>query len=342
MESEKKIRIGIFWLVCVLVVLSLGGCSSRARDMEQVSKEERIVIRFSHVVAESTPKGRAAKRFALLVNERTNGRVEVQVYPNSRLYKDGEEFKALLEGNVQLIAPATAKLTEWFPEWALFDLPFLFESYEEVHRAMDGEIGRRLSDLLLKRNMMALAMWDNGFKQVSANRPLLWPQDFASLTFRIMPSKVLEAQFAQLGAKTVAMPFNEVYSALESGMVDGAENPPSNMLTKKFYEVQSHLTISNHGYLGYVVLTNRQFWESLPEDIRKVLEDTLREVTQWEREIAAQENEKDLELIKKSGKIQVHYLTEEQKKAWKEALQPVYRQMEEFIGKDLIEMARKL
>ncbi|EEG76858.1 DctP family TRAP transporter solute-binding subunit [Dethiobacter alkaliphilus] len=334
--TTSKLLYALLLTVMTLALL-LSGCQNRALDLEQVGEDERIVIKFSHVVSELTPKGLAARRFAELVHERTDGLVEVQVYPNSQLYMDGEEVDALINNNVQMIAPATAKMTEFFPELLLFDLPFLFEDFEQVHRFIDSEGGQKLLDKFQTDSMLSLAMWDNGFKVMTANRPLYTPDDFAGLRFRIMPSRVLEAQFAQLGAQTRDMPFSDVYAALERGTVNAAENPPSNLYSKRFYMVQEHLTVSNHGYLGYLVLTNQTFWQGLPEDIREILEETLAEVTQWERKIAAEQNKRDLERIINSGEIEVHYLSEAEKAAWREALMPVHQMFLPDIGTELLQ-----
>lgn len=330
--QSKKL---IFSLL-VLIMSSLSGCATPAVDYDQVGKNEKIVIKFSHVVAESTPKGQAAKRFAHLVGKRTNGKVEVQVYPNSILYKDGEEFEALKSNRIQMIAPATAKLSDEYPQWQIFDLPFLFSSYEHVHRIMDGPVGTQLSQLLETRNMQVMAMWDNGFKAMSANRPLIKVDDFKGLTFRIMSSKVLEAQFHLLGANAIMKPFDVLYQNLESGLVDGAENPPSNFYSKRFQKVQNYLTLSEHGYLGYVVIVNKEFLDGLPPDIRKTLEETLNEVTAWEREIADEENIKAIEAIKASGDTQVYKLTPQEKEVWKNKLAPLFTQFETVIGKKMI------
>lgn len=185
-------------------------------------------------------------------------------------------MEALLENKVQIIAPATSKLTTWVPQWQLFDLPFLFSSYEEVHRVMDGEVGKELCRLFSARGMLALAAWNNGFKGVSATRPLRQLKDFRGLTFRIMPSQALEAQFRQLGAQTLLLPFSEVYSALETGQAQGAENPPSNFYSRGFYRLQPYFTVSNHGYLGYVVLVNAAFWQGFPAELRQELEKSWR------------------------------------------------------------------
>lgn len=331
----------ILWVLILLLIVA--GCGERALDLEQVSKEDRIVIKFSHVVAESTPKGLAARRFAKLIKERTAGKVEVQVYPNSVLFKDGEEMQALHQGQVQMIAPATAKLAEHFPLWQLFDLPFLFTNEGEVHQVMDGIVGEQLMALLDPQRIKGVAMWDNGFKQITTTVPLQKIEDFQGIKFRVMPgSKVLEGQFRYLWAETVPLPFNEVYNALEGGKVQGSENSASNIYSKKFYEVQPYLTISNHGYLGYAVLVNKDFWEGLPEDIKIVLEDTLEEVTEWQREVAAQQNKADLEAILETGKVDVWELTPAEKKRWHRMMAPVYRDFENLGGKELLANAKRI
>lgn len=338
MTSSKSI---IFLVLAILPVLT-AGCQTRAMDLEQVSYEDRIVIKFSHVVAESTPKGQAANRFAALVKERTGGRVEVQVYPNSVLYKDGEEMEALIKGQVEMIAPATAKVAEKFPLWQIFDLPFLFFNEEEVHRVMDGEVGRQLFQTLEPHRIKAIAMWDNGFKQITTTVPLRQLEDFKGIKFRVMPgSVVLEGQFRRLGAEPVPYAFNDVYKALEEGKVQGVENTASNIYSKKFFELQPYLTVSNHGYLGYVVLVNGTFWDNLPEDIKLIIEEVMAEVTQWQREMAARQNEIDLEAILATGKVEAWWLTPEEKERWRQMMLPVYQDFEYLGGSELLATARQ-
>ena len=338
-------RLCFFLIAGVLAAAVLTGCSAkRPPDREQVNPGEKIVLKFSHVVAEDTPKGQAALRFARLVEERTGGRVEVQVFPNSVLYKDGEELTALEENKVQLIAPTTSKLGEMFPEMQLFDLPYAFADTARVHQATDGEIGLKLAAVMGKNNILPLAYWDNGFKQMTSSKgPLIYPADFYNLTFRVMiNSQVLEEQFRAFGAKTVQLPFNEVYQALTGGAVEGQENTMSNILSQKFYEAQPYMTISNHGFMCYVVLTNARFWNSLPADIRKILEETMVEVTAWEREKAKELNERDLTKIKASGKVQIHIQTEAEKKIWKKVWEPLYDRFTPVIGPQLMKAVRDL
>lgn len=329
----------LFIFLVITMVISLTGCKEKAWDYEQVSRDERIVIKFSHVVSESSPKGRAAELWADLVYRQSNGQIEIQVYPNSQLYKDGEEFDALLSNSVQVIAPATAKLTQLFPEWQIFDLPFLFENYQQVHAVLDGPVGKKLAQPLEKANLTVLATWDNGFKQMSANKPLRLPSDFSGLTFRVMPSKVIDYQFKLLGAKTLPLPFSEVYSALEMGKAAGCENPLSNFYTKQFYEVQPYLTVSNHGYLGYVVLTSTDFWNSLPPNVKQLLQESLSQVTAWERETAALENTDYLNKIKEANKTYVYLLNKKEKEKWQTAVSPVYKKYTPVIGETLVREA---
>lgn len=296
-----------------------------------------IVIKFSHVVASDTPKGKAAERFKELAERATKGRVRVEIYPNSQLYKDKDELEALQLGAVQMLAPSLAKFSPLgIREFEVFDLPYIFPTKEVLYRITEGPIGKELLDRLQSKGITGLAFWDNGFKVMSANRPLRVPADFRNQKMRIQPSKVLEAQMRALGAVPQVLGFSEVYQALQSGVVDGTENPPSNFYTQKMYELQPHLTVSNHGYLGYVVIVNRKFWEGLPGSIRVELEGAMREATLYANAIAQTENDRAMEAIRKTGKTAVHQLTDKEKEAWRAALAPVHREMEARIGRDLI------
>jgi C4-dicarboxylate-binding protein DctP len=294
-----------------------------------------IVIRFSHVVANDTPKGKAAEKFKQLAEKYTSGRVKVELYPNSQLYKDREEMEALQLGAVQMLAPSVSKFGPLgVREFEVFDLPYLFPDAETVDRVTDGEIGKALFARLESRGIKGLAYWDNGFKQFSANRPLHEPGDFRGLKKRIQSSKVLQAMMRQLGALPQVMAFSEVYSALQQRVVDGTENPVSNLYTQKMHEVQSHLTISDHGCLVYAVIVNRKFWEGLPADVRAQLEKAMRETTVYERDIAKKENEDALAAVRASKKTEVYVLSDAERKRWREALLPVHAKFEQAVGTD--------
>lgn len=297
-----------------------------------------IVVKFSHVVAPDTPKGQAAERFKLLAEQFTRGRVKVEVYPNSQLYKDKEELEALQLGAVQMLAPSLAKFGPLgVKEFEAFDLPYIFSSKAALYAVTEGPIGRGLLRKLQSKGITGLAYWDNGFKLMSANRPLHTPADFRGLRMRIQSSTVLDAQMRALGARPQVMAFSEAYQALETGVVDGTENPPSNMYTQRMHEVQQHVTVSNHGYLGYAVIVNRKFWDGLPGDVRAALERAMVEATAFEKTIAQRDNDRALEAIRKAGKTSVHYLTPQQQAQWRAALLPVHRQMEGRIGRELID-----
>src|SRR5436305_2323278 len=281
-----------------------------------------IVIKFSHVVAANTPKGLAADKFKELAEKYTDGKVKVEVYPNSTLYKDKEELEALQLGAVQMLAPSNSKFGPiGVKEFEVFDLPFVLPDKVALRRVTDGALGKRLLKLLEPKGMVGIAYWDNGFKEMSANKPLREPEDFRGLKFRIQSSKVLEAQMRALGAIPQIMAFSEVYQALATGVVDGTENPPSNEYTQKMHEVQKYTTLSEHGYVGYAVITNKRFWDGLPADVRANLSKAMAEATAFTNDIAQKENDEALDEIKKSGKSQIITLTAAEKAAWRKALE---------------------
>ena len=299
--------------------------------------QDKIVIKFSHVVAPDTPKGKAAARFEELAEKYTDGKVDIEVYPNSQLYKDKEEMEALQLGAVQMLAPSLAKFGPLgVQEFEVFDLPYIFPSYEALHAVTNGEVGKALLAKLEDKGITGLAYWDNGFKIMSANSPLHTTDDFLGLKMRIQSSKVLEAEMNALGAVPQVMAFSEVYQALQTGVVDGTENPPSNMFTQKMNEVQKHATLSNHGYLGYAVIVNKKFWDGLPEDVRAGLEKAMVESTDYANSIAKEENDRALEAMKAAGTTEFYDLTDDQRAEWIAALVPVHDEMADRIGADTI------
>jgi len=301
-------------------------------------------LKFSHVVSANTPKGKAADFFEKRLEELSGGKIDVQVYPSSQLYKDSAALKALRMDSIQMAAPSFSKFGKLVPQLALFDLPFLFKDMDHLHRVQDGTVGEKLKDMVTKKGFIALDFWDNAFKQLSTSKdtPLLMPADAKGQKFRIMSSKVLEEQFLAVGANPQMMPFSEVYSGLQQGVIDAAENPISNIYTKKFHEVQKHITLSNHGYLGYLVVMSKKFWNKLPADLQANVKQAMKEATVKERIFAQELDEKQLGLIKeygaKTGNVQIHTMNAAQTKAWKDAVSPIYSKFysNKKIGKDLI------
>jgi C4-dicarboxylate-binding protein DctP len=297
-----------------------------------------IVLKFSHVVAPNTPKGKGADKFKELAEKYTNGKVKVEVYANSTLYKDKEELEALQLGAVQMLAPSNSKFGPiGVKDFEVFDLPYLLPNKAALRKVTDGPIGKAMLKKLESKGMVGLAYWDNGFKEMSANKPLRMPEDYKGLKFRIQSSKVLEAQFRALGAIPQVMAFSEVYQALQTGVVDGQENTPSNMFTQKFHEVQKYTTLTNHGYIGYVVVVNKKFWDDLPADVRGQLEKAMAEATVYSNEISEKENVESLDDIKKSGKTELITPTAAESAAMRKAMEPLYQEMGSRVGKQLID-----
>lgn len=301
-----------------------------------------IVIKFSHVVAADTPKGKAAEYFKKLAEERTKGAVKVEVYHNSVLYKDKEEIEALQLGAVQMLAPTPGKFGPLGArEFEILDLPFIFDNLEEEHKVTQGPIGRQLLNKLETRGIVGLAFWDNGFKEMTANKPLRNPEDMKGMKMRIQSSKVIESQMRAVGAMPQVMAFGEIYQALQTGVVDGQENPTSNIFPSKFHEVQKYLTMTNHGYHGYALITNKKFWNGLPPEIKKTLDGVVKDSTDYFNKIAQKENADALEGIRKSGKTQIIELTPAERLAWKKAMVKVHQEWGKKLGEETLQSIYK-
>ncbi|MDT4800960.1 C4-dicarboxylate-binding periplasmic protein DctP [compost metagenome] len=298
-----------------------------------------IVIKFSHVVAEHTPKGQGALLFKKLAEERLPGKVKVEVYPNSSLFGDGKEMEALLLGDVQLIAPSLAKFEQYTKQVQLFDLPFLFSDIQAVDRFQHSPEGQSLLKSMESKNITGLGYWHNGMKQLSANKPLREPKDARGLKFRVQASAVLEEQFKAVRANPRKMSFAEVYQGLQTGVVNGAENPWSNIYSQKMHEVQKYITESNHGVLDYMLITNTKFWNGLPADVRSELEKITVEVTNEVNKQADALNQGDKQRIIEAKTSEIIELTPEQRNEWREAMKPVWKKFEGEIGPDLIKAA---
>jgi C4-dicarboxylate-binding protein DctP len=306
------------------------------------SAQSPIIIKFSHVVATDTPKGKAAEKFKELAEKYTNGKVKVEIYPNSTLYKDKEELEALQLGSVQMLAPSNSKFGPLgIREFEVFDLPYILPDLKTLRKVTEGPLGAKLLKLLDTKGITGLAYWDNGFKQMSANKKLVTPGDYQGVKFRIQSSRVLQAQFKALGSLPQVMAFSEVYQALQTGVVDGQENTWSNIYTQKMHEVQKYITETNHGYIGYVVIVNKKFWDGLPGDVRDQLSKAMKEATDFNNTQSQKENQDALAEIQKSGKSEIIKLTPEQDAAMRKAMEPVYKDAAGRVGQPLIEEFQK-
>ncbi|PLS14979.1 C4-dicarboxylate ABC transporter [Bacillus sp. M6-12] len=304
--------------------------------------KDQIVIKFSHVVAENTPKGLAAIRFARLVDEYTNHRVRVEVYPNETLFSDANELEALRKNEVQMIAPATSKLTLVAPEWQLLDLPYIFPNYAALEESLTGEVGEELLQKLERDQLKGLAYWSNNFKQITSNTLIRTPADFKGKQFRIMPSEVLERQFEHFGASTSMLGFNDTFRNLEGHHLNSQENTISNINSKKLYQVQKYLTISDHGYLGYAVVVNKQFWDKIPDDIQEQVKKAMDETSNWLWSASQELNKEQFEHIRASSDISIYQLSKTEKKHWMKEMEFIYPEFEKQIGHDLLKKALEI
>ena len=300
-----------------------------------------ITIKFSHVVAENTAKGKMANKFKELVAERLAGKVEVEVFPNSQLFGDNKVLEAMLLGDVQMSAPALSKFSRFTKQLQIFDLPFLFKDMAAVEKFQSSDKGIELLTSLQKKGLVGLGYLHNGLKQLSSSTPLRVPADAKGLKFRIMSSDVLAAQFHAVKATPLKKPFSEVFTLLQTKAIDGQENTWSNIYSKKFFEVQPYITESNHGLLDYMVVTSKEFWTSVPDAEREIIKKALDEAIAFGNEVAAQKSVDDRQKIIDSKRTEIIELDDATRSQWVEAMKPVWEEFEKEIGKDMIDAAYK-
>jgi len=319
-------------LVSLVVAVALVATAS-------VSMAAPILIKFSHVVAENTPKGQMANKFKQLVDERLAGKVVVEVFPNSQLFGDNNVLEAMALGDVQLAAPALSKFEKYTSSLQIFDLPFLFKDMAAVEKFQQGPVGQKMLMSMKKKGLIGLGYLHNGMKQISSNEPLRVPADAAGKKFRIMTSDVLAAQYEAIDAMPLKKPFSEVFTLLQTKAIDGQENSWSNIYSKKFYEVQPYITETDHGVLDYLVVTSTEFWLGLPDDIRVEVKKALDEAIAFGNEVSAQKAINDRQKIIDSKRTEIIKLTDAERQKWVDAMKPVWKQFEDAIGKEYIEAA---
>ncbi len=327
-------------MIIAAAAVGLLASASTGAMAEGACDPGEVVIKFSHVTnTDKHPKGIAATLLAKRVNEEMNGKACMEVYPNSSLYGDKKVLEAMLNGDVQLAAPSLSKFEKFTKKFRIFDLPFMFKDINAVERFQKSEGGQKLKDSMVKRGLKGLAFWHNGMKQMSANRPLINPEDAKGLKFRVQNSDVLVAQFEQLGANPQKMSFKEVYGGLQTKVIDGQENTWSNIYGKKFFEVQDGVTETNHGIIDYLVVTSTEWLDSLKPDVRDQFLKILAEVTDTRNGESTAVNEANKQKIIAAGST-VRTLTAEQRQKWVDALKPVWKKFEGDIGADTIAAAQ--
>lgn len=326
MELLRKVLAACFVMA---FVIALAGAA----------QAEPIVIKYSHVVAENTPKGQMAIKLKELVDERLAGKVVVEVFPNSQLFDDDKVLSAMLLGDVQLAAPALSKFEKFTKRLQIYDLPFLFRDMEAIDRFQQGPKGQELLNSMADKGLVGLGYLHNGLKQISSNMPLRVPADAKGRKFRIMQSDVLAAQFEVLDAVPLKAPFSEVFTLLQTKAIDGQENSWSNIYSKKFYEVQPYITETDHGVLDYMLVTSAEFWNSLPDDVRTVLKGCIDEAIVHNNVVSDAKSIEDKQKIAESGRTEIIELTDAEREQWVEAMKPVWKQFEGDIGTEMLEAA---
>ncbi len=341
-KPMKYFLSGSFITIIILIVLfgyrqNIFSTTEMPYDDEQNGLSEQITINFSHVVAENTPKGMAAEKFAQLVEEKSDGRVVVKVYPNGMLYNDKNELDALLNNEIQMIAPTFSKMTSSLPNWQVLDLPFIIDNNEQLKSVLSGPLSKKMLEELEQINVKGLTFWSNGFKQIASNQSITKIEDFEGKRLRMMPSNILRQQFKLLGAEPYASSFGDVYYDLENNMIDAQENTISNIYSKQFHTMENYITISNHGILCYAVMINKDFWDSLDTKIQNVITQSLKEMQQWQFDQAEKLNNENLKQLKLNKTIHIYELDNDQRQRWREKLQPIYEVYNNEVNGEYLE-----
>ena len=329
-------------VITSLALAACGGARSEGGGAAAGGEGKTYTLKFSHVTTANTPKGKAAEEFKKILEEKSGGKITVEIYPNSELYGDKDELQALQSNSVQMLAPASAKFTTVAPELQVLDLPFLFDSVEDIPEVVspDSKVGKAIyeNDKLAKTGAKVIGLWDNGLKQLTANKELRKPADLKGQSFRIQPSDVLRTQFESWGGKATPMAFSEVYNALQQGVIDGQENTYSNIESQKMHTVQKHLTETNHGYIGYVLVVNQTWFSGLPQDLQKAVQESADEASEFNRKAAAEVNAEAKKKIEQAGKTTILVPTDAERQAFKDAVVPkVWEQYKDVIGAELID-----
>ena len=341
-KNMKYFLTGSFITIIILITLfsyrqNIFSTAKLPLDDEQKGLDEQITIHFSHVVAENTPKGIAAEKFKKLVEEKSDGKVVVQIYPNGMLFNDENELEALRENKVQMIAPTISKVTKTLPDWQVLDLPFIIEDNNQLKKVLMGQTSKSLLQELDEINVKGLTFWNNGFKQIAATTPIIEAGDFKGKRVRMMTSDILHEQFNLLEAKPIATSFGDVYAGLKQNLVDAQENTISNIYSKQFHTMESHITLSNHGILAYAVMMNENFWNSLDEEIQKIITDSLAEMQNWQFDRAEQFNDENLTYLRAISSVEIYELNDQNKTEWKESLLPIYSHYEKNINSQYLD-----
>ncbi|TWT06741.1 DctP family TRAP transporter solute-binding subunit [Planococcus sp. CPCC 101016] len=338
----KKYILSTSLLMSALVLAACGSDEAASGGESGGDGVQEMTIKFSHVVAENTPKHQGALAMKEYIETESDGAIEVEIYPNSSLFGDQDEYQNLVANNVQFIAPDLTKFVGNNPQFNVPALPFMFDNDEEAIAFWDGEKGQEILGSLESDGVLGLSMWPNGGKHITNNeRPIDSPDDFQGLKFRTQGGQVLEAIYSAMGAGSESIPFGELYTALDQGVVEGQENTFSNIESKKFDEVQDYMTIMNHTRVDYAVFTNTDFWDSMNDATKEIVQAGLDEGTTVAREEAMSLNEEALKLIRERGLVEIIELTPEQIEEFRTALEPIYDEFEDQIGADVYEAARE-
>jgi len=333
-------KFGIFLLVFILV-LSVTACGEKAAEEpagEEAPAEEpvaeTITLKAGITINQDHPYYFGIERFGEIVNEKTDGRITVEIYHSGQLGGERDLIEGLRMGSVDMAAVSSAPVSSFVPKIAVFDLPYLFTSREMAYKVMDGPVGEMFFEELAAQKIKGLGWFENGFRDITNNkRPIYTPEDLKGIKIRVMESPVPIATFNVAGANPTPMAWGEVFTALQQGTIDAQENPLPVIYTQKLYEVQKYLSLTDHFYAPALFIMSGDLFNSLSAEDQALFMEAAAEATAYEREVSLQQAEDYVDLCIEEG-MEVN---EVDKSLFVEAMAPVYEQFEKELGKDLID-----
>jgi tripartite ATP-independent transporter DctP family solute receptor len=310
---------------------------SASSEAAEINKH---TIKFASANQKGHPQVEGMEKFADLLKESSDGKITIRLFPGGVLGGDVQTLSAVQGGTVEMSVMNAGLLAGLAKDYVIVDLPYLFDSPQQADAVMDGPVGEKLLSELPEKGLVGLAFWELGFRNLTNNqRPINKVEDIAGLKIRVLQSPIFIDVFSALGANPVPMPYTELYTALETGAVDGQENPLSNILSSKFFEVQDHLTLTQHVYNPQIVVISKKFWDQLNADEQKLIEDAAKQARDYQREVSRKQAEQALAEVKNEG-MQVTELPPEEIAKLREMMQPVIEKHSKEVDPALMEQLK--
>lgn len=332
---RKGFKVVSTLLVCAFAGFMLAGCGSSTSNTAE-KKAEKKVIKVSIGLNEASPEYKGLQKFKEIVDKESNGRLEVNIFPDAQLGDDIKTMTQLRAGTLEMSGPSSSPISSIDKRWMAFDLPFLFPNEEVVDKVLDGPVGQQFLDSLSQYGIKGLCYYENGYRQITNSvKEIKSPADLKGLKIRTMENPVHLAAFKAMGANPTPMPFSEVFQAMQQKTIDGQENPSTTNYLQKYYEVQKYNTISKHVYTPFVIMFSQKIWDTLSKEDQAVILKAAKESSVYQRKYNREQMKSCEEGMEKNG-VTVTRLSDDQLKAFQDATKDIAAQFSKDIGEKVL------